>query len=142
MPKLFIGIDPGSTCGLATLQQGSKMPNLYQFNSNIEAMFFVISLANDWEIDLTIEDARLAIKTAYHAKNQTKGKAQGVGCVKAYSKEWEAFCQLRRYPHRMVAPNHRITKTTPEFFEQLTGCKTKKTEHHLRDAAMLILGKK
>ena len=141
-PKLYIGVDPGSTCGIATLQAGSRSPNVYQFKSNIEAMFFVIRLANDWDVELTIEDARLAIKTAYHARTQTKAKDQGVGYVKAYSKEWEAFCQLKGFSHRMVTPNYRITKTSPEYFEQLTGIKTLKGEHHMRDAAMLIIGKR
>lgn len=141
-PKLFIGIDPGGNCGMATILSGIPTPNLFQFKSNIEAMFFVIELSIDHTIEVYIEDARKAVKNGYFARTGNTGKVQGVGYVKGYSAEWEAFCKLKRFPFVLLAPNPKLTKTTPEYFERLTGLRTLKTEHHKRDAAMLILGKK
>lgn len=139
LPKLLIGIDPGSNCGVATLVSGTKLLGLYQFKSNIEAMFFCIELSNDWEIELTIEDARKVVKNAYFAQKANRGKDQGVGYVKGYCKEWEAFCVLRGYQYQMVSPKN--TKMDELLFEKLTGKKTLKTQHHMRDAALLIFGK-
>jgi hypothetical protein len=141
-PLLFVGIDPGSNCGVATLQQGSITPTLKEFDSNVEAMFHLIELSNDWDLEIRIEDARMAKKLAYFAKNENKGKLQGVGYVKAYSKEWEAFCILKKFSYKMVAPNSKITKLSSAVFEKITGLKVPETKHHCRDAAMLILGLK
>jgi hypothetical protein len=139
-PRLLIGVDPGSNCGVATLIPGSKCLNLYQTKSNIEAMFLIIELANDYEIELFIEDARLAKKNAYFARKDNHGKLQGVGYVKGFSKEWEAFCKIRMFKFTMLQSSN--TKMDPILFEKMTGLKTLKTEHHKRDAAMIILGRK
>lgn len=139
LPRLLIGIDPGSNCGFASLIPGTKILCLHQFKSNIEAMFHCMRLANDWDIELTIEDARKVVKNAYFAQKANRGKDQGVGYVKAYCKEWEAFCVLRGYQYQMISPKN--TKMDESFFEKLTGKKTLKTQHHMRDAALLIFGK-
>ncbi len=140
LPRLLIGIDPGSNCGVATLIPDSKCLNLYQFNSNIEAMFLIIKLSHDYDIELFIEDARLAPKNAYFAKTGNPGKLQGVGYVKGFCKEWEAFCKMRMYKHQMIQAKN--TKIDQVLFEKITGMKTLKGEHHKRDAAMIILGRK
>ena len=140
LPRLLIGVDPGSNCGVATLFPNSKCLNLYQFNSNIEAMFLIIKLSHDFDIELFIEDARLFKKSGYHAKNSNAGRLQGVGYVKGFSKEWEAFCKMRMYKFTMLQSSK--TKVDPVLFEKMTGMKTLKTEHHKRDAAMIILGRK
>lgn len=138
--RLLIGVDPGSNCGVATLIPNSKCLNLYQFKSNIEAMFLIIQLANDYDVELFIEDARLFKKSGFHAKNSNSGRLQGVGYVKGFSAEWEAFCKIRMYKFTMLQSAN--TKADPVLFEKMTGLKTLKTEHHKRDAAMIILGRK
>ena len=137
--RLLIGIDPVSTCGMATLIPNSKCLNLYEFDSNIQAMFQVIELSNDYEIELFIEDARLYKKSGFHAKTSDKGRLQGVGYVKGYSKEWEAFCRLKMFRFNLLQAKN--TKVSPDFFEKLTGLKTLKTQTHMRDAAMIIFGR-
>ena len=69
MPVLFVNVKPGQGCAIQTQQQGSKFNNQYTFRSNIEAMFFVIELANDWDLIITLP----------------------------MHDEWIAFCELRRY---------------------------------------------
>lgn len=140
MTRLLIGIDPGSNCGLATLDPATKQLLLFQFNSNIEAMFFVMDLNDKYDIEIFIEDARLAKKNVYYAKTSNVGKLQGVGYVKGFSKEWEAFTRLLKIKNTMLPPGQ--TKSSPEYFFQLTGIKTLKGEHHKRDAALIILGRK
>lgn len=139
-PRLLVGIDPGSNCGVATLIPGTKTLNLYQFESNIEAMFLLIELSNNWQLEVHVEDARLARKSAYFAKNSSPGKLQGVGYVKGFSKEWESFCRIRMYKYQMHPPT--ATKMSVELFEKITGIKTLKGESHKRDAANIILGRK
>ncbi len=95
-------------------------------------------------VKFRIEDARLttthARKLPSHLVKQNAGKLQGVGYVKAYSKDWEAFCKNSGFDYELVAPQHSVTKVSPEYFEQLTGIKTLKTQSHKRDAAMLVFG--
>jgi hypothetical protein len=140
MNRLLIGVDPGSNCGLATLEPQTGQLLLYQFNSNIEAMFFVMDLIEKYDVEMFIEDARLFKKSAFHAKTSNPGRQQGVGSVKGASKEWEAFTRLLKIKCQMMPIGQ--TKTSPEYFFKLTGIQTLKTQHHKRDAAMIILGRK
>jgi len=89
-------------------------------------------------VKFRIEDARLAPPRPDLAEIN-KGKEQGVGYVKAYSKDWEAFCNSCGFLYEMVKASH--TKTTPEYFKMLTGINTLKTQSHLRDAGMLVFGR-
>ncbi len=89
-------------------------------------------------VKFRIEDARKA-KARPDLAEVNKGKLQGVGYVKAYSKDWEAFCKLHGCAYELLAPAN--TKVNPVYFEKLTGIKTLITEDHKRDAGMLVFGK-
>ena len=69
MPVLCVNIKPGKGCAIQTQQQNSNFNNQYTFRSNIEGMFFLIKLANDWDLIITLP----------------------------MHDEWIAFCELRRY---------------------------------------------
>lgn len=138
--KILIGIDPGSNTGIAVYHREKKNLLIYQYSSHVEAILKLRELLQAIEPDkikFRIEDARKARKRPDLAK-QNIGKAQGVGYVKAYSKDWEAFCKLLGYEYELLAPSN--TKVSPEYFERLTGLKTLKGQSHMRDAALLIYG--
>lgn len=102
-------------------------------------MLYCLELLNDWQLEMYVEDARKAVKNSYFAQKGNPGKLQGVGYVKGFSKEWEAFCRILEIPVQMLTPKN--TKMEPDLFEKMTGVKTLKTQHHMRDAALLIFGK-
>lgn len=140
MKSIFVGIDPGSNTGIAIWSKPDRKLTIKQFSSHCVAMFWLSEYLKQFPIQsikFRIEDARMAKKRPDLAEIN-KGKLQGVGYVKAYSKDWQAFCVYHGYDHEMLAP--KMTKVSPEYFKSLTGLKTMKTESHARDSAMLIFG--
>lgn len=140
MKVLYIGIDPGSNTGVALWRPKEKHLVLEQFTSHCAAMFYLYDLLRNIDpstVKFRIEDARLSRKKTKHLA-PNPGKLQGVGYVKAYSKDWEAFCTVHGYDLELLAP--RNTKVSPEYFERLTGIKTLKTQSHKRDSGMLVYG--
>lgn len=140
--KVLIGIDPGSVVtGVAVIAPNEPIL-LCGFKSHCEAIIEVLSLVKLYgsqNVHIVIEDARAAPKNAYFAKKNGHGKDQGAGYVKALSKDWQMFCErVAKVPCTLKAPNPARTKWPPEYFEQITGIKTLKGEHHLRDAFLLI----
>lgn len=146
---LYIGIDPGSNTGIAIWHKPDKKLEMHQFGSHSEAMLFVHRKLNGLRpvdastVQFRIEDARLTMKHAkkmprHLLKPQHPGKIQGVGYVKAYSKDWEAFCVNEGYDHELLPPG--TTKVSPAYFEAMTGIKTLKGQSHIRDAGMLVYG--
>ncbi|GAB2540046.1 hypothetical protein [Rufibacter soli] len=143
--SIFIGIDPGSTTGVGIWYSHHKVLKLHQYKSHAEAMLslreFVETCKSERAVPhFIIEDARLVRGNAFFASKNSSRKDQGVGYVKAYSKDWEAFCKVLGLSYDLKPPTN--TKTTPEYFESLTGLKTLKTESHKRDAGMMVLGMK
>lgn len=138
----MIGIDPGSVVtGYACIIE-NQPPILHGFKSHCEAILYALNAVAQYgrqNIHFVIEDARKAKKNAWFAKQNGGKKDQGTGYVKALSKDWECFCRdVAKVPYTLQAPNPAITKWEPERFEQLTGIKTLKGEHHLRDAYLLV----
>lgn len=146
-PKVYFGVDPGATTGFAIYWTCNKTLITNQYDSHSEAILLANKLVREYSnfiglanIKFRIEDARLAEKNAYFKEKNNHSKDQGVGGVKALSKDWEAFCKRLNVPYEMVPPNTKLTKVNPEYFEKLTGRKTLKTHSHMRDAAMLVWG--
>lgn len=146
--QYVIGIDPGSVVtGLAVWDRQVKgISCLIAQNSHCAAIFWVLKRSQELgkeNILLRIEDARRVRHLPSHVTaglNRGGNRDQGVGYVKALSKDWEAFAKLQGFQYELVSPHSNQTKTTPEYFKSLTGIETKKTQHHLRDAAMLVVG--
>jgi len=140
MKTIFIGVDPGSNTGVAIWNKPERKLTLKQFSCHCVAMFWLheyLRSFNTKDVKFRIEDARMAKKRPDLAQIN-KGKLQGVGYVKAYSKDWQGFCVYHGYDHEMLMP--RNTKVNPDYFEKLTGQKTVKTASHIRDAGMLVYG--
>jgi hypothetical protein len=142
MKKILIGIDPGSVVtGFALLADGQP-PVLRGFPSHCEAILYVLQCVHTYgqqNIHIVVEDARKAAKNAWFAKQNGSAKNTGAGYVKCLSKDWQFFCEkVAKVAYTLQAPNPALTKWPPERFERETGIKTKKGEHHLRDAYNLI----
>lgn len=143
--SIFIGIDPGSTTGVGIWLSKPKVLGLYQFKCLYEAMQYLDNFCQTRKkagesVHFIIEDARLVKGNAFFARKNSGSKDQGVGGVKSQSKEWERFCQFLGLSYDLKPPTN--TKTTPEYFESLTGLKTLKTESHKRDAGLMVFGMK
>lgn len=139
---ILIGIDPGSVVTGFALLIENEPPKLLGFKSHCEAILYALQVVQTYgrkNIHFVVEDARKVVKNAWFAKQNGGKKDQGAGYVKALSKDWECFCRdIAKVPYTLQAPNPAITKWLPERFEALTGIKTLKGEHHLRDAYLLI----
>lgn len=112
-----------------------------QFKSHAAAMIHLYNKMRPFDehlVKFRIEDARKAPPRPDLAQVNA-AKLQGVGYVKAYSKDWEAFCLMLGYPYEMLAPCN--TKVNADFFERMTGIKTLKTQDHMRDAGMMVFGR-
>lgn len=140
-PTLYIGIDPGVNTGVALWYPNLKKLEVLQFKSHCQAMLFLYDKLRPFDsrlIMFRIEDARKA-KPRPDLALVNAGKEQGVGYVKAYSKDWEQFCLHLDYGYEVLAPQN--TKVNEQYFECLTGIRTLKTQTHLRDAGMLVFGR-
>lgn len=142
-PTIYIGIDPGSTTGVAIWYKNTKKLDIMQFNGHCKAIMFLWQLFRDnhpMHYKLRIEDARLVKGNAYFASKNGNSKDQKVGYVKAFSKDWEIFCKENKLDYEMLPPKKNPYKEDPELFEKHTGIKTLKTHSHSRDAAFLVWG--
>ena len=140
--KVLIGIDPGSVVtGFACITDNGP-PVLLGFKSHCEAILHVLSVVmvfGNQNVHIVIEDARKAATNGGFAKRNGSKKDQGVGYVKCLSKDWQMFCErVAKVEYTMQAPVPALTKWEPERFEKLTGIKTLKGEHHLRDAFLAL----
>jgi len=139
---LFIGVDPGNNTGISFWYKNEKQLVCRQYKTHIEA---ILSLRDElkhlWQYNIRfrIEDARKQRKRPDLAKIN-RGKEQGVGSVKARSKDWEDFCVHFGYEYELCEPKNTPYKNNPELFKRLTGVSTLKGQDHLRDSAMLVFG--
>lgn len=143
---VYIGIDPGGMTGTAIWFHGAGLLNMRQFEGHCLALLWSIGIVDglllsnpDIRIHFIVEDARKAKKSPHFARDKNAtAKLQGVGHVKAYSKDWEIFLTAKGWSHEMVAPNPRITKLDADQFKRQTGIDTKDSQGHARDAALLV----
>lgn len=134
--NILIGIDPGTTTGVAIWNRRDKIFDYIGSGTIIDVFDIVESaqIATQWKgcCELWFEDARQ--RTWYGTCGREK--LQGVGSIKRDCNIWEEYCINRNIPFRMVAPRHIRTKTTAETFYRLTGWK-RMTNKHARDAGMI-----
>lgn len=141
----MIGIDPGSVVtGICVWDaELQHIVTLIDFESHCEALFWLDERLKKLGLEnsvLYIEDARLSkLSYGYWGK---AGREMGVGYVKALSKDWEKFAQLKGVSYRKISPLNNKTKMPADQFEKLTGIKTSAGAHHVRDAANLVIGRK
>lgn len=140
-----VGIDPGTTTGLAIYNRPTRSIDIITSGTLLEMQYLL--QAHPWNarikaglVFVRMEDARLRTwiprqKTA----SWELGRREGAGYVKAHCAIWEDFCKLWGIPHELVAPKNNKTKVKADYFWKLTGW-CGRTNEHERDSCMLCYG--
>lgn len=141
-PRLLIGIDPGTDCGIAW--KIGCQPMQVTTKKLLPAMALLTTLVREHGIARTqiwIEDARQN-KPAFHRKGASPAAmlkiAQNVGAVKRDTGLLEQHCQTLGVKPMMVRPT--TAKWDRSMMRAATGI-TKPCSQHARDAAKLISGR-
>ena len=137
MKRLAIGIDTGTVTGLAVWDIQEQKFNYVRQLKIHKAIFYIQELIETHGKDslvIFVEDAR---KRKFFKGVNTAARLQGAGSIKRDASVWDDYLKDTGVEYYMKAPGN--TKVTPEYFEKLTGIKTLKGEHHLRDAAMMVI---
>lgn len=142
----IIGIDCGVKTGICIYYAQTKTICKLTSGTLVEVMFSLLypsiwfDRINAGQVFMRIEDARLR-KWIPKQKTETaeRGRREGAGYVKAHCAIWEDFCKHFGIPYELVAPKNNTTKVSAEYFRMLTGYKDK-TNNHMRDSAMLVVG--
>ena len=132
--RVILGIDPGSSTGLAIFRAG-KLAELRTVEpAGIEAQIVAIKPCR-----VVFEDSRLQSHTWATAKAMSRAAAvkiaRNVGQIDAWCSLVTAICAKHSIPAHGISPKSKGAKTTAEQFEKLTGW-TMASNQHVRDAAM------
>lgn len=140
MRKIYIGIDPDlKKCGFAKWFKESKTIEVY-LRPVHEIIIYLSNYSTSSQKDnltVIIEAGWLNKKSNFRGtQNKAIGEriAKNVGENHASGKIIEQACQELGITYRLVKPT--TSKTTPAYFEKLTGIKTKNQE--MIDAGMLV----
>jgi len=137
MTRVVLGIDPGTTTGLAVWDLTDRQLLKVESFTILQAMQQVLIWRDVSELVLVIfEDARIT-RLGGGSTFGKKERLQGVGSIKRDCAIWEEF--LTSHAIAFEAKKARTTKVEAKPFEQLTGW-TGKTNNHARDAAMIVHG--
>lgn len=143
---IYIGIDTGVHTGLAVWNSKGRTFEELQTTTIHRAMDIVRSYKARTQsagerLFVRVEDPRQRhwFGTDRMSREEERKRLQGVGSVKRDASIWDDFLKDMDIGYEMVAPERSITKLTHEAFCSLTGCK-KRTNEHMRDAAMLVFG--
>lgn len=142
--KIIIGIDPGTKTGFSVkdLKTGEflQIETLSIVAAMAEVKIYLDRYGRD-KVYLVFEDARKRrwINDSHMNESRKKGLRQGAGSIKRDCNIWEEFCDYNDIQFVAPAPAKGRTKHTAEYFQRLTGWKSR-TSEHARDAAMLIWG--
>jgi hypothetical protein len=141
----YIGIDPGSTTGLCIYYKPEKRICVLRSGTLLEMLLFLRESVwweriTNGQVFIRMEDARLRNWVPWQ-KTETaeRGRREGAGYVKAHCAIWEDWFKIVGIPHELVAPKNNKTKVTADYFKKLTGYQ-ERTNEHMRDAAMLVVG--
>lgn len=143
--QYIIGIDPGTTTGLAIYDRQTKAIQLLTSGTLLEMQYLL--QAHPWnklikfgQVFVRMEDARLRTWIPRQkTESRERGRREGAGYVKAHCAIWEDFCKLWGIPHELVAPKNNKTKRSAAEFKMLTKWPGRTNEHE-RDSAFLCYG--
>lgn len=137
--RYIIGVDPGASTGVAIWDTEEKSFHTHMdFDSHSLGILFVLKRIEELgrnNVMMRIEDAR---KSFVPLRMRKHGREQGVGGVKALSRDWEKFAMNERVEYELVSPQaNKYKKCSAQVFQQITGV-TQRLNSHVRDAAMLV----
>lgn len=131
---LHIGIDPGTTTGMAIWYRPSK--TLWLHSGTLIKMYIklkeYLAQLHDQPYLITIEDAGKA--------GGAPEKMRGAWSVRRDCKIWREICEYHNWHYQMIPPIRGATKWDAKKFRMATGYQ-ESTNQHNRDAAMLVYGK-
>lgn len=136
IPLLRIGIDPGTTTGLAILDMITKKYILITSTTILRAMEIIDGYLATHEVQLFIENPNTWIPFRDNTNNANR--LQGAGSIKRDYAIWLEYCGLRNISFEPVTLHSSIKKIDAKRFVKFTGYEGK-TSSHGRDAAMMIL---
>jgi hypothetical protein len=139
MGVVLIGIDPGTSTGVAILSGGSLQLHtlkIHQAFKLVERVVWEVKQLQGGSIRVYLEDAR----QRKWFGDRANAKQQGAGSIKRDCTIWEDFLSELAVEVILIAPKNNKTKLTQLQFEKISGYKGRTSEHS-RDAAMLILGR-
>jgi hypothetical protein len=141
---ILIGIDPGTTTGLARWDAQSQRFLTIESMAIHKAME---SIGRDSRCVtaqhlVMVEDARKRQWFGKMDREQAKYGAavrEGAGAAKRDASIWDDFLADLGIPYLMTKPKAYGTKWTAEYFKRVTGWAGRSNEH-MRDAAALVAG--
>ena len=134
MRKLIIGLDPGTHCGVATLDTEAREFIHIETLKLHTAQELIKEYHRSGQLLLVrVEDAR---KRVWYG-NAGRERLQGAGSIKRDCAIWEDFLNFHKIPFQLVTPVRNATKLDKKTFTKLTGW-TKRCSQHGRDAAGLL----
>ena len=142
--KIYIGIDPGETTGIAVWNSSKKKFIEFKGLKFWDAIKYVTEHLDDYDVKLIIENPNMNkamhLSTIKGSKSEamTLNIAQKVGMNKRDAKLWIDYCKFMQVSFHTVKPIRR--KLDSDMFNRLTGWKERSNQHS-RDAGMLVFGR-
>ncbi len=132
MSKVIIGIDPGTTTGMAVVVNGELVEVKSDKIHNImnDVLKYKTLLLRP---EIVLEDARMMKNPKW--LDFSIGRRQGVGSVKRDCQIWQDFLEDNGISYRLRHPKN--TKIKADQFREITGWEGR-TNQHGRDAAMAV----
>lgn len=130
---MILGIDPGSSTGLAIFRDGKLAALRTIAPIDLEQEILVI-----WPSRVVFEDSRLQTHAWTTAKTKAAAvkMARNVGEIDAWCKLVVAICAKHGIPAHGISPKGKGKKLGAEAFERATGWSIPSNQHG-RDAAMV-----
>lgn len=132
----YIGIDPGTTTGIAIWNPECKKFEFIFSGGILECMERLVIHTVFGNPLFIIENPNLR---KWYGENSNE-KKQGAGSIKRDYKIWLEWFEKCEVKHQEVNPKDVNTKMNAQSFKKLTGW-NERTNSHARDAAMMVFGK-
>jgi len=142
---IVIGLDPGTTTGLAVWDTIERKLRVVKSCGIVTAMDDVAMWRDhgDRSALVIFEDARTLRVTGGRMEEEQKkyGAAvrEGVGSIKRDCAIWEEFLEVLGLPYQCKKWTRGTTKWDADYFKRITGWEAK-TNSHARDAAVIVFG--
>lgn len=140
--RFIIGIDPGTKTGVAIWDRKIRAFVLIDTLGVVEALLdmgnFIQRQAEAGEkVLMRCENPNTWVPYNKMSAEESSLRKQGAGSVKRDFAIWKEFAEMFEIPFEPVSLRSAQKKMDASAFKQITGLKTR-TSNHARDAAMLV----